>query len=1171
MTRPPRILVVDDDRANRKLLADLVAREGCEAILASGGAEALAILLREPVDLMLLDIMMPGLDGLGVLTELQRQGALPALPVVVVTALEDRQLRIDALSAGAIDFLSKPIDRLEVALKIRTLMELRRLRDLSVRAVERALHETEHRLQLTFEQSPVARIEWDNEQRVTAWNPAAERLFGFRLTEALGQHASFLAPGVAAATIAARFRDVTGSPSTIATRENTTRDGRVIVCEWHNAPLRLTDGTLVGISSVVLDVTERTRLQEALVQARKMDAIGRLAGGVAHDFNNILAVILSYGTFVRDSLPEGDARRADMVEALSAVSRGIGLTRQLLTFSRQQPTEKRPTDLNDSLDQLHRLLTRTVGEDIELDVLPSPRRAVVSIDPVQFDQVVLNLVVNARDAMPRGGVLRIALAQPPDQARQVELTVRDTGVGMDEATRLRVFEPFFTTKDQGKGTGLGMATCFGIVQDAGGTVRVDSAVGRGTTVIVTLPLCDDLVAAAPLVEPDLRRPGRGETVLVVEDEPGLRRSTARVFESAGYRVVTAVDGKDAQRHIDALGPELTAIFSDVVMPGASGYEVAAHAARVAPRAAIVLTSGYVDAAATRPPRDDLPIVWKPASPRELVRAIADAIAASSATSTAPVPCREVVLVVEDSEPVLKVTTRLLAMAGHETLAATTLAEARAALTREPAVAAVISDLSLPDGSGGELVAWIREHRPALIPRVIVMTGSMPVGDARRELERGGVAVVTKPVPSKELLQLVADGATAARAAQAAPPRPRPVSPAPPLAAGPQVRRERVLVVDDDEALIAAIARILGSAGCEVVAVTTVSAGKVALAEREFDALITDLRLPDGGGLDLVDERRGGNADLPIILLGNAPSGEVVASAMRRGVSDYLPKPFAADDLVRVVRNVVATGRVARLRTKLLTARFGGDEFARDVAGTARHFQHALPRIQVAFQPIVRSGDGSVFGYEALLRSDEPSMATPQRLLAAAEVLGRVGEVGAAVRASVAATMRAHRDRIDAIFVNVHPAELRPELLAVATDPLMPLARRVVLEVTERAGLVVGPRLDEDLASIRAMGYRVAVDDLGEGPTGLMTLVQLRPDFAKIDISLVRGVDAAPLKRDIVAAIVDMTRRAGIVTIAEGIETSAERDTLADLGCELLQGFLFAPPGPAFPAPRDRRP
>ncbi len=272
------------------------------------------------------------------------------------------------------------------------------------------LEETALSLQrIGFEHSPVAQIYWDTGFQITAWNRAAERLFGYTRAEALGHHARLLVPAEAVAAVDAIGSQLLANTATMSTNENVRKDGHTLTCEWHNAPLTSADETVEGVSSVILDVTERARLQGALVQSQKMDAMGHLAGGVAHDFNNILGVIAQYGGFLQDALPQGDERRDDIIEVLKAADRGAGLTRQLLAFTRQQPTDKRPTDLNQRLAELHRLLGSAVGDSVELSISPSARPAVVRIDPVQFDQILLNLVVNARDAMPSGGRLRIAL------------------------------------------------------------------------------------------------------------------------------------------------------------------------------------------------------------------------------------------------------------------------------------------------------------------------------------------------------------------------------------------------------------------------------------------------------------------------------------------------------------------------------------------------------------------------------------------------------------------------------------------------------------------------------------------------------------------------------------------------------------------------------------------
>ena len=1172
-----RALIVDDEPANRRLLADLVAREGCEAVVASGGAEALAILSREPIDLVLLDLMMPEVDGMAVLTELHKRGLLPALPVVVVTAHEDRKVRIDALSAGAIDFLTKPVDRLEVTCKIRTLVELRRLRDrVSEHAARQAtvelyesVHQTLQNLPLLLFRGTITKAGHFQHDWVIG---DVEGVSGMSVDEYLRSTNWFdnIHPDDRdeLTRVGAELESGAATAWRVRYRMQHPRRGDVWGLSVGNFdPVR---GTVMGAT---LDISAEKALEERLVQVSKMQALGKLAGGVAHDFNNLLSVILSYASFVRDDLPADDERQADLDEVLKAAVRAVDLTRQLLTFSRQQPTAKRPTDLNESLAQIHKLLATSVGTQIELSIIPSARPAVVRIDPIQFDQIVLNLAVNARDAMPDGGQLRIAIDHPPESglggaSQAVRITVTDTGTGMDERTQLRIFEPFFTTKATGKGTGLGLATCFGIVEDVGGSIRVESAPGRGTTFTVELPWCRDPVAAARDAG-QIPRLGHGELVLVVEDDPALRPVTARILESAGYEVVVASDGKEAIRSIDELGSRLDLILSDVVMPGCNGYDVAAHSARITPETAVILTSGYHDTTAQRTWPEDLPILWKPVARGELVRAVSAALATRHvAKSATAATTRNVVLVVEDEDAIRRGLVRLLATAGYAPIPVATVAAAREVLEGAPDPHVVLCDMSLPDGSGAELVQWIQRTRPTLCPRVLILTGEM--SDRAARLVESGAALRTliKPIPSAVLLEALAEIGSLSREPAVVAARAR--RPTPSLAqvpqAGPAVRTERVLVVDDDEALVAATTRILNNAAFEVVAVGTVAAARHALEGTELDAVVVDVGLPDGDGFDLLRDLRGKNSEIPVVVITGTPSIESATQAVRGRVNEYLAKPFSADELVRVVRAAVDAGRIARLRTKLLAARFGGDEFVGDVSGTEKRFELALPKIRMVFQPIVRSGDGSVFGYEALLRCDEPSMSSPLRLLAAAELLGRVNDVGRAVRASVAATIRAHRDRLEAIFVNLHPSELRADLLAEAIDPLMPLARRVVLEVTERASLEGGARLDDDLARIRNLGYRIAVDDLGEGYAGLSSLVNLRPDVAKIDMSLVRDIDRAPLKRDIVAALVDMARRSGIVVVAEGIETVAERETLTDLGCDLLQGYLFAKPGPPFPAP-----
>ncbi len=633
-----RILVVDDEPANRKLLAGLVAHEGYEALVASGGAEALEMLSSAPVDLVLLDLMMPEVGGMAVLAELQRRRWLPALPVVVVTALDDRKARLDALRGGAADFITKPIDRIEVACRIHALVELKQLRERSVASVE-------GKLVALVESASDAIVVADAEGRIRSWNQAAERMFGHHRAEALGKSLTLIVPEkYRRAHIEGMSRFKASAQHVLMGKtvelEGLRSDGTIFPLELSLSTWEGTSGREFG--AIMRDITARReakaalkKSEEQLRHAQKMEAIGQLAGGIAHDFNNILSVILSYSSFIQEALPEGDVIRDDILEVIEAGGRAVGLTQQLLAFARQQPTEKRAVDLNASLARLSKMLVRTLGEHIALKVTLLEPSAAVTIDPVQFDQIVLNLAVNARDAMLDGGQLHIALERAPAPSGEVEgqgwvrLRVADTGTGMDEPTQERVFEPFFTTTEIGKGTGLGLATCFGIITDAGGSIHIESALGLGTTFNVHLPICvgevdPDVGASRALV-----LGGQGEVVLVAEDDKPLRKVTARVLEGAGYTVVEAADGDEAIELLDKLGSRLDILISDVVMPGRSGFDVVEHAQRAWPGIAVLLTSGVIDNRTRGGRAGDVPVLWKPVSPPDLVRAVARALEARS--------------------------------------------------------------------------------------------------------------------------------------------------------------------------------------------------------------------------------------------------------------------------------------------------------------------------------------------------------------------------------------------------------------------------------------------------------------------------------------------------------------------------------------------------------------
>ncbi len=359
------------------------------------------------------------------------------------------------------------------------------------------------------------------------------------------------------------------------------------------------------------DVTDRVHLEEQLLQAQKMEAIGRLAGGIAHDFNNLLAVIQMDLDWIAGELGTENKLSEDVVRVRAAATRGAALTQQLLAFSRKQHLQPRIIVLNDIVGEMQRMMGRILGEDVRLDVELAPDIAAVEADPSQIAQVLVNLAVNARDAMPGGGLLSISTHEVDlDDARAhalgelsagryVRLRVSDTGHGMDDATRARAFEPFFTTKRPGKGTGLGLATVFGIVRQSGGGITIESAPGRGSTFDVFLP-CVAGSALASMAAPPMSPPRKAQgTILLVEDDPHVRAAVGRQLRSRGFDVLEASDGTEAIACADNATATIDLLLTDVVMPGADGPTVATHVRTHRPSMRVLYMSGHTEHPAMR--------------------------------------------------------------------------------------------------------------------------------------------------------------------------------------------------------------------------------------------------------------------------------------------------------------------------------------------------------------------------------------------------------------------------------------------------------------------------------------------------------------------------------------------------------------------------------------------
>jgi EAL domain-containing protein (putative c-di-GMP-specific phosphodiesterase class I) len=370
-------------------------------------------------------------------------------------------------------------------------------------------------------------------------------------------------------------------------------------------------------------------------------------------------------------------------------------------------------------------------------------------------------------------------------------------------------------------------------------------------------------------------------------------------------------------------------------------------------------------------------------------------------------------------------------------------------------------------------------------------------------------------------------------------------------------RGRILVVEDDRALLEAYTDVLLAAGFDVVAASDGAGALRALDTDPFDVVLTDLVLPSVTGVEILRAVRERDLDVPVVLITGNPSVETAVQAIELGALRYLVKPASAEELIRATEHAMRLRRLASVKREALRFLGHEDRLMGDRAGIEAVFTRASGALYMCYQPIVRTRDGSIYGWEALLRTREKAVPGPLVFLEMAERLGRVRDLGRQIRTNVART--AHRNKGVVFFVNMHPDDLLDDSLYDASAPLSALAPDVVLEVTERSPIDSVPDVRERVRALRALGFRLAVDDLGSGYAGLTAFASLEPDFVKLDRGLVSGIDESPVKRKLVASIAAVSQDLGIAVVAEGIETPGERNVVVDLGCDLMQGFLFRRP------------
>jgi signal transduction histidine kinase/CheY-like chemotaxis protein len=711
----PKILIVDDDSRNIMVLEALLSDLGTQLVSARSGEEALRKLLDSEFAVVLLDVQMPGMDGFETARLIRERESSSATPIIFLTAINaDIANVLRGYSVGAVDFITKPIEKEILRSKVQVFIDLfRKTEEVrrqaeQLRRLEQRAHEQELALQKARQAEELALI---NERlsvmtgamttylEEASWPRAAAVLIdgaidvsrskaGFIATlEPDGSvrawaHRSWdpLLGGLAdvnevppdgwklsgptadaireivqhgAVVSAAQARDherlgqlLRGLPEIddvvampVSGREAAVGLLALAGSILSEAEVAVCATVMAKTASVLFESHSRSRreaqLSDQLRQAQKMEAIGNLAGGIAHDFNNLLTVIHGYVGFLLQGLADDDPHRENAQAIQEAATQAATLTRQLLAFSRKQVLQPRVFELNVLAGQTQKMLRRLIGEHIQLETRFDAGAGRVKADPAQVEQVLMNLAVNARDAMPSGG--RLVISTRPVDIRRGDagglragpyalLTVEDNGVGMDEATRSRAFEPFFTTKEVGKGTGLGLATVYGIVQQSGGHIDVRSEAGKGATFRIWFPRVEEQVAAPP-AQPTAPPP-RGEEheiVLLVEDERPVRTLARRILEQSGYTVLEADSGEKALRLCEDTRGPIHLLLTDMVMPGMNGRELARQVADRRPDIRILYMSGYIDEmiGAITPHERETCFLEKPFSPDAMVRKVRD--------------------------------------------------------------------------------------------------------------------------------------------------------------------------------------------------------------------------------------------------------------------------------------------------------------------------------------------------------------------------------------------------------------------------------------------------------------------------------------------------------------------------------------------------------------------
>lgn len=1054
------ILVVEDERVVAKDIEETLIQLGYRVTgSAATGEECLNHARAVHPDLILMDVKIQG-DLDGVETAKRVKSALD-VPIIYLTAYADDDTVWRARETEAHGYVLKPFR----ASELKSAIEIA----LFKHKMEIELRQRKHWFSTTLHAIGEGVIAVDNDRVVSFANAKAQDLTGVGLDKLVGRRFDEVFR-----LINERTRRPLCDPVSHVLAERTPAQlpSGTLLLRAHDefpiedsiAPIVDSNDDLLGAVVVFRDAREQRMLHEQFAVADRLASLGTLSAGIAHEVNNPLTYIMGNTSFALDCLSE---LRASLTPALAGVEAPVSnAIAQLDDVSRQL------REIEDGAERIHRIVMdlsvfarpeMAPGRGNMSDALrwairvtktlvSSRAKLVARIDPTptiaadetRIGQVLVNLLVNAAQAIPEGDAenQRIVVSTETQGTESVVVTVRDTGVGMSPEVVRRIFDPFFTTKPPGVGTGLGLSVCRSLVESMQGELTVESEPGEGSTFSLRLPVAE--TDSEPLMSPRQTPKLCHGRVLILDDDEVVAGAIARSL-AENHDVVVETDPNHALKLLE-LGETFDAIIFDVDMRQASRDEFFSRACAKRPDLSdrfVFLTGGY-----TREASDFLARVSSPRLPK-------------------PPPMPEL----------------------------------------EDCVQALLA------------------HRAA----------EAPVSD---DAPHTAVQASDPPAPIAPSVSYAPQEAERAQKASA----------------------RRILIVDDEIDLGRALCRVLSGAGFEPVHSPDASDALLRIEQESFDAVLTDISMPALDGIHLLRRVRAHDPDLPVVLITGHPDLETAVPAVEHGAFKYLSKPVAEAELIDTLQRAANLYRLANLKRATLGTLGTGLGEASDRTGLELTFQRALDSLWPAFQPILSVNDRTVFGYEALLRSDEPALPHPAAVLDAGERLGQLHRVGRKMRKRACALLEQLDDECT-LFLNLHPLDLTDPSLLDPAAPHVAFAKRIVLEVTERTSLDRVADASARVKALRELGFRIAVDDLGAGYAGLASFVQLEPDLVKLDMCLVRNVDTSPRKQQIVRALVDVTHDLGLQVVGEGVETVGERDMLTELGCDLLQGYLFGKPAP----------